>query len=74
MRAACINADQTLEVCLGGQVIATIPVPLSHGLWPATAPVKRKLAKGVQTLRVQTPTTERKRNIAMRWFELKAKD
>lgn len=71
MKAACINTDQALEICSRGNVIATVPIPLSYGLWRQTAPVKLKLEQGVQTLRVQTSTTELKRGIALRWFELK---
>ena len=71
MKAACVNIDQDLEVCSGGKIIATVPIPLSYGLWEETSPVGLKLEKGVQTLRIQTPTTELKRGIALRWFELK---
>jgi hypothetical protein len=71
LQAACVNADQVLEVCSGGTVIATVPIPLSYGLWQLTKPVALRLENGLQTLRVQTPTTEHKRGIALRWFELK---
>ena len=71
MKAACINEDQLLEVCSGTTIIATVPIPLSYGLWQVTKPVALKLDKGPQTLRIQTPTTEHKRGIAFRWFELK---
>ena len=72
LQAACVNVDQALEVCSGDEVIAAIPIPLSYGLWQQTQPVKVKLSKGVQTLRVQTPTTEHMRGIAVRSFELKS--
>ena len=55
MKAACINEDQLLEVCSGDKVIATVPIPLSYGLWQETKPVELKLEKGIQTLRIQTP-------------------
>ena len=73
MKAAVINEDQLLEICSGNQVIATVPIPLSYGLWETTAPVELILEKGVQTLRVQTPTTEHKRGIALRSFDIKPK-
>jgi hypothetical protein len=73
MKAACVNEGQDLEVCLGSVVLAKVPIVLTHGLWQETAPVELKLEKGVQMLRVQTSTTEHKRGIALRWFELKRK-
>jgi hypothetical protein len=73
MKAACINDEQALEVCSGTNVIAKIEIPLNFGLWDVTKPVELKLEKGRQTLRVQTPTTEHKRGIALKWFELKKK-
>ncbi len=71
MQAACINEDQVLEVCSGANVLARVQIPLTYGLWQVTEPVELKLEKGSQTLRVQTPTTEHKRGIALKWFELK---
>jgi len=73
MKAAVINEDQVLEICSGANVIATVPIPLSYGLWETTQPVELKLQKGVQTLRVQTPTAELKRGIALRSFDIKQK-
>lgn len=73
MQAAVINDDQELEICCGGPVIATAPIPLTFGVWKETPPVELKFPKGVQTSRVQTPTTEHKRGIALRSFELKAR-
>jgi len=73
MKAAVVNEDQVLEICSGANVIATVPIPLSYGLWETTQPVEMKLDKGVQTLRVQTPTTDLKRGIALRSFDIKPK-
>jgi hypothetical protein len=73
MKAACVNEDQALEACVGGEVIATVPVPLEFGLWVETSPVELKLEKGVQTLRIQTSTKQHMRGISLRWFELKKK-
>jgi len=73
LKAAVINEDQLLEICSGDKVIATVTIPLSYGLWQETKPVELKLEKGPQTLRVQTPTTEHKRGIALKSFDLKAK-
>jgi hypothetical protein len=73
MKAACVNVDQVLEVCSGGKVIATVPIALSYGLWQETKPVELKLENGIQIVRIQTPSTELKRGIALRWFDLKAK-
>ena len=73
MKAACINVDQSLEVCSGADVIATVPIPLEFGLWVQSSPVELKLEKGVQTLRIQTTTKQHMRGIALRWFELKKK-
>lgn len=75
MKAACINTEQLLEVCTGTNVIAKVDIPLSFGLWTETKPVELKLAKGVQTLRVQTPVSRKnaenhKRSIALKSFEL----
>ncbi|MEI7948142.1 MAG: hypothetical protein WCJ02_15680 [bacterium] len=75
MKAACINTDQLLEVCAGTNVIAKVDIPLSFGLWTETKPVELKLAKGMQTLRVQTPVSVKnaenhKRSIALKSFEL----
>jgi len=68
MKAACINTDQALEICSGGNTIATIPIPLSYGLWQEAPRVELKLNKGVQTFRIQTSTRELKRGIALRLF------
>ena len=73
MKAACINVDQSLEICSGANVIATVPIPLEFGLWVQSSPVELKLAKGVQTLRIQTSTKQHTRGIALRSFELKKK-
>jgi hypothetical protein len=73
LKAAVVNDEQELEICCGGKVIATVPIPLTFGLWQETPPVELKLQKGIQTLRVQTPTTEHKRGIALRSFELRLK-
>jgi hypothetical protein len=73
LQAACINDSQALEVCAGETVLATVPIPLTHGLWQETAPVRFTLPAGVQTLRVQTPTTEHKRGISLKRFELRPK-
>jgi len=73
MKAACINEDQVLEVCSGTNVIAKVQIPLKYGLWEVSQPVELKLEKGSQTVRVQTPATEHKRGIALKWFELKPK-
>ncbi len=77
MKAACINVDQVLEVCSGSKLIARVPIPLSYGVWQETTPVELRLEKGIHTIRLQTPVSvnaeNRKRGIALRWFELKAK-
>ena len=73
LKAAVINDEQELEICCGGKVIATVPIPLNFGIWKKTPPVELQLQKGVQTLRVQTPTTEHKRGIALKSFELRPK-
>ncbi len=71
LKAAVINDEQGLEICGGGKVIATAPIPLTFGIWQETPPVELELPVGVQTLRVQTPITEHKRGIALRSFELR---
>ena len=75
MKAACINVDQVLEVLTGETKLATVDIPLGFGLWQETQPVELKLEKGVQTLRIQTPTSvaaeNHKRGIALRSFEIK---
>jgi len=73
MKAAVINDEQELEICSNGGVLATVPIPLSYGVWQVTPAVELQLNEGVQTLRVQTTTREHKRGIALRWFELRAK-
>lgn len=73
MKAACVNDEQVLEVNSGDRKLAKVDIPLSFGLWQVTKPVELKLEKGIQTIRVETPTTEHKRGIALRWFELKPK-
>ena len=65
---ACINDDQVLEVCSGANVIATVPIPLSYGLWQETKPVELKLERGVQTFgfRLRSVNAENhKRGIAL---------
>ena len=62
-----------LEFCSGDHVIASVPIPLSYGLWQETKPVELKLEKGIRTIRIQTPTTELKRGIALRSFTLRPK-
>jgi hypothetical protein len=77
MKATCINDDQLLEVCSGSNVIATVPIANTFGLWEETKPVELKLEQGKQTLRVQTPASvnaeNHKRGIALKSFELKPK-
>ena len=77
MKAACINTDQLLEIFSGETRLEVVDIPLSYGLWQVTKPVELKLAKGIQTLRVQTPKSidfeNHKRGIALRSFELKPK-
>lgn len=77
MKAAVVNEDQLLEVLAADNVIATVRIPQSYGLWRETTPVELKLEQGTQTLRVQTPTSVKdenfKRGIALRSFDLKAK-
>ncbi|MDA0841264.1 MAG: hypothetical protein O3B01_31865 [Planctomycetota bacterium] len=73
MKAACVNEDQSLDVCSGTNVVATVPISLEFGLWVQTSPVELKLENGVQILRIQTSTKQHMRGIALRWFELKAK-
>lgn len=74
MKAACINSEQVLEVSSGDRKLATVDISLSYGVWTLTKSVEVKLEKGEQTVRVETPTTEHKRGIALRWFELKPKE
>jgi len=74
MQAACVNDHQVLEFCSGDKMLAQVAIPLTYGLWQETSPVELRLDKGVQTLRVQTPTTEHKRGIALQSFKLKSKD
>jgi len=77
MKAACVNDDQLLEVVIGDQVVARVPIALGYGTWQETAPVEIRLAQGVQKLRIQTPVSveaeNHKRGIALRSFELQAK-
>jgi hypothetical protein len=65
--------DLDVAVKFGDKKLAKVDSPLSFGLWQLTKPVDLKLEKGIQTIRVETPTTEHKRGIAVRWFELKSK-
>ncbi|MEI7901921.1 MAG: hypothetical protein WCK89_16840, partial [bacterium] len=78
VKAACINADQVLEVCSGTNVLAKVEIPLQFGVWGVSKPVEIKLKPGRQTLRVQTPVSMKNaenhmRNMALKWFELKRK-
>ena len=51
MQAAVVNARTGLfEVVSDGCVIATVPIPLSYGLWVETRPVELHLNQGMQTL------------------------
>jgi len=74
MKAACINVDQVLEINSGETKLATVEIPLTYGLWQETKPIRVKLEKGIQTLRVQTPRSQNaenhKRGIALRSFDL----
>ena len=77
MQAACINEDQLLEVCSGDNLLATVLIAPAFGVWQQTKPVELTLAKGKQTLRIQTPVSvdaeHHKRGIALKNFQLKAK-
>ncbi|MBJ7285932.1 MAG: hypothetical protein JHD00_12620 [Akkermansiaceae bacterium] len=77
MQATCINEDQLLEVCSGDKLLATVIIAPTFGVWQQTAPVELTLAKGKQTLRIQTPVSvdaeNHKRGIALKGFQLKAK-
>ncbi len=69
---SCSGGTLPPRCCSGGEVVATAPVPLTFGVWTRTPPVELQLQKGVQTLRIQTPTAEHKRGMAVRSFQLKA--
>ena len=71
MQAACVNEGQSLEVCSGGSVLASVPIALGYGLWQDSQPVEVKLERGKQMLRVQTTTKEHMRGIALHSFTLK---
>jgi len=77
MQTTCINEDQLLEVCSGDKLLATVIIAPTFGVWQQTAPVELTLAKGQQTLRIQTPVSvdceNHKRGIALKGFQLKAK-
>ena len=73
MQAAVVNAEQALEVVSDGAVIATVPIPLSYGLWVETRPVELHLNQGMQTLRMRTSEVEHKRGIALKSFAISAK-
>jgi len=73
MTASCINDDQVLEVVAAGAEPVKVAIPLTYGLWGEAPPVVIHLAKGVQTIRVQTPVNDPKRGISLRRFVLKPK-
>lgn len=68
---AAANRDQVLEVSSGDEKLGTIKIPGTIGLWKKMDPIDIKLNKGVQTLRISSPSGQR--GIAIRWFELTPK-
>lgn len=77
MQTTCINEDQLLEVWESAGLLAAVNIAPTFGVWQQTAPVELTLAKGKQTLRIQTPVSvnceNHKRGIALKGFQLKAK-
>jgi len=73
MEASCVNDEQVLEVVAGGGEPVQVSIPLTYGLWGEASPAAIHLAKGVQTLRVQTPVNDPKRGISLRRFVLRPK-
>jgi len=72
MDACCVNDEQALELVVAGGTPVVVSVPLTYGLWTETPPVEVRLAKGVQTIRLQSPA-DPKRGISVRSFVLKPK-
>lgn len=70
LRTAAVNVDQVLTVAVLTNVLATVKVPQTHGLWGTTEEMEIPLSKGQQALRVAAPA---QRIVAVRWLELKAK-
>lgn len=71
MRLAAVNFDQVLDVGVGTNVLATVRIPNTLGLWTTTEPVRVKLEKGAQALRLTVPM---QRGVAIRWLELRRQD
>jgi hypothetical protein len=42
LKAAVINDAQVLDICCDGRIIATVPIPLTCGVWEQTPPVELK--------------------------------
>lgn len=68
---AAANRDQVLHVSSGDEQLGTIKIAGTIGLWKKMDPIAIKLKKGVQTLRISSPSGQR--GIAIRWFELTPK-
>ena len=70
MKIAAANLDQTLDIGVGENKLATVKVPYTTGLWGTSDGVELKLEKGVQTVKISSPF---QRAVAIRWLELKPK-
>jgi len=68
---AVANRDMILEVGNGTEKLATASIPGTTGLWRKMDPADIKLNKGVQSLRITSPSGQR--GISIRWLELKLK-
>jgi len=68
MTTAAVNLDQKLDVSCGDAKLATVDVPLSHGLWTSTKSVEVKLDQGIQVLKISAPF---QRGVALKSLELK---
>jgi hypothetical protein len=68
MTTAAANLDQILDVSCGDAKLATVDVPMSHGLWAPTKGAVVQLEKGLQEIRISAPF---QRGVALKSLELK---
>lgn len=69
LTTAAVNLDQKLDVFRGDEKLASVDVPMSHGLWTLTKGTEIKLEKGVQELKISAGF---QRGVAIKSLELKA--
>lgn len=72
LNAAVANLEQSVLVGVGADPPVALEIPNSHGLWKTTPKVNLRLEKGMRTITLTRPPSQR--GLAIRYLKLKAAD